>query len=169
MLKDIDPYDYARATRVFGQSPRQQISFDLYVESNPEDFYIDICDDKGERLVQSFINSKGIVYAINGPEKSKKIKTASAGKWMTFTFDVNSDDSKYDLYIDGDLCATGYEFSGEGSIERIIFRTGEYRLNNKVGKYKSGSASVPGYDEPGADEPADEAVFYIRSFSSKIL
>ena len=169
MLKDFDPYDYARATRVFGQSPRQQLTFELYVESNPGDFYIDICNEKGKRLIKSVIDSRGAVHSINGPGKFESVKSISAGEWVTFTFDINSDDSRYDLYIDGDLYASGHEFSGEGSVERIIFRTGEYRLDTKVGKFKSGSALIPGYDEPGADEPVDEAVFYIRSFSTRNL
>ena len=168
MLKDSDPYDYARVTRVFGQSPRQQLTFELFVESNPGDFHIDICDKKGNRLIKSVINNKGAVHSINGPGKFESVKNISAGEWMTFTFHINSDDSRYDLYIDGDLYASGHQFSGEGSVERIIFRTGEYRLNKKVGKFKSGSASIPGYDEPGADEPVNEAVFYIRSFSTII-
>ena len=50
--------------------------------------------------------------------------------------------------------------------ERIIFRTGEYRLTDDVQEYKSGDDYKPGWDEPGADEPIDEAVFYIRNFSA---
>jgi hypothetical protein len=169
MLKDFDPYDYARATRVFGQSPRQQLTFELFVETNPGTFILTFVTRKVTGLIKSVINSKGAVHAINGPGKFESVKNISAGEWMTFTFDINSDDSKYDLYIDGDLYASGHKFSGEGSVERIIFRTGEYRLNKKVGKFKSGSASIPGYDEPGADEPVNEAVYYIRNFSTSIL
>jgi hypothetical protein len=51
MLKDFDPCDYARATRVFERAGSQRISFELFVESNPESFYIDVCDEKGKRLI----------------------------------------------------------------------------------------------------------------------
>ena len=169
MLKDFDPYDYARATRVFGQAPRQQLTFELYVESNPEDFYIDICDAKGTRLIQTVIDNKGMVHTINGLGRFEKAKNISSGKWMTVTFDINSGDSKYDLYIDGNLYSGGHAFSDAGTVERIIFRTGEYRLTEKITEYKSGDKWIPGWDEPAPDEPVGEAVFYIRNFSTKIL
>ncbi len=168
MLKDTDPYDYARATRVFGNSDNQQLSFDLFVKSNPRGFYIDICDKKGERLIQTVIDKDNVINVIGG-SGSKKVKDISPGNWINIRFDINSDDSKYDLYIDGNLYAGEQEFVGEGSVERIIFRTGAYRLNTKVGKYKSGHASIPGYDEPDADQPVDEAVYYVRNFSTEIL
>lgn len=167
MLKDSDPYDYARATRVFGQASRQRLSFDLYVMANPGSFFIDICDEKGTRLIQTVINSEGIVNANNGSGKLEKVKNISSGKWMTFTFDISSDEAKYDLFIDGDIYSRGHKFSGAGNAERILFRTGDYRLTEKIQEYKSGDKFTPGFDEPNADKPIDEALFYIRSFRSK--
>lgn len=34
-------------------------------------------------------------------------------------------------------------------------------------KDKSGSANVPGWDEPGADEPADPARYHLRGFATE--
>jgi hypothetical protein len=167
MLKDYDPYDYARATRVFEQAPRQRLTFDLYVKANPGSFYIDICDEKGNRLIQTVIDNEGIVNANNGSGKLEKVKNISSGKWITFTFDISSDEAKYDLFVDGDIYSRGHKFSGAGNAGRIIFRTGDYRLSEKIQEYKSGDKFTPGFDEPNADEPIDEAVYYIRSFRSK--
>ena len=58
------------------------------------------------------------------------------------------------------------KFSGEGFPERIDFRTGDYRLDKKISEYKSGEELIPGFDEPNADFPGEEAVFYIRNFST---
>jgi hypothetical protein len=54
-----------------------------------------------------------------------------------------------------------------GVPERIIFRTGDYRLTDDVQKYKSGDEHKPGWDEPGADEKMEVAVYYIKNFKAK--
>jgi len=168
MLKDFDLYDYAKATRVFGQAPQQQLSFEVFIESNTENFYVDITNDKGIRLIQTVIDIDGVVHSTKGSELSEHANKISSGKWMKLTFDINSDDSMYNLYIDDNLHARGSAFNESGSAERIIFRTGEYRLNDKVTEYKSGNKYRVGFDEPGADEMVDEAAFYIRNFSTNI-
>jgi hypothetical protein len=168
MLKDFDPYDYAKATRVFGQAPKQQLSFEVFIESNTENFYLDITNDKGKRLIQTVIDTDGAVHSIDGSELSEHANKISTGKWMKLIFNINSDDSVYDLYIDDNLYASGNTFSESGTVERIIFRTGEYRLNDKVLEYKSGDKYKIGFDEPAADEMVEEAVFYIRNFNTQI-
>lgn len=54
-------------------------------------------------------------------------------------------------------------------VERILFQTGDYRMENKIQKYKSGSGIIPGYDEPDSEQPVDEAVFCIRNFSTEVI
>lgn len=169
MLMDFDPYDYAKATRVFGQAARQRISFDLFVQSNPDIFRMEICDAKGERLIQSTLNNKYVIHTSKGPNTFKKVETIPTEKWITITFEVNSEDSVYDLYIEGILYAENHEFTSNGRVERILFQTGDYRMENKIQKYKSGSGIIPGYDEPDSEQPVDEAVFYIRNFSTEII
>lgn len=51
-----------------------------------------------------------------------------------------------------------------GISERIVFRTGHYRLTDDVQKYRSGNDLNPGWDEAGADEPVEAAMYYLRNF-----
>lgn len=169
MLKDTDPYDYARATRVFGQAAKQRISFDLFIESNPESFQIDVCDAKGTRLVQFILDHENRLHANRGEEIQLTSEILSKGKWNKIIIDYNSLSTTYEISVNGQTVVQRSKMAGEGNPERIDFRTGEYRLDRKISKYKSGDEQVPGYDEPNADVPEEEAVVYLRSFSTQIL
>ena len=169
MLKDKDPYDYARASRVFGQAAKQGISFELFIESNPQSFYIDVCNEKGNRLIKLSIDNE-VVLHVNDSEKShQKTTELSKGKWHKIVIDFDSLSADYDISIDNNSYVRGNKFATEGSPERIEFRTGEYRLNRKITEYKSGDKLKPGWDEPNADVPVDEAVIYIRNFSTELI
>jgi len=169
MLKDFDPYDYARATRVFGQGSSQRISFELFIESNPNSFYIDVCDKKGNRLIKLEINSENVVRVNNGIKWKQDTKEMPNGKWQKVVVEFNSLSADCDISINDDFYANRNKFAGEGNPERIEFRTGEYRLNRKITEYKSGDKTKPGWDEPNADVRVDETVYYIRNFSTKTV
>lgn len=167
MLKDSDPYDYARATRVFGKATKQRVSFDFYIESNPKNFCIDICNDKGERLIKFSIDSNDIFNTSNGGTiNQNKIKE---GEWNRVVLEINSSSASYNVVINKDISFKGNKFTKEGNPERIEFRTGEYRLNREITEYKSGDKTKAGWDEPNADVRVEEAIYYIRNFSMEIF
>jgi hypothetical protein len=167
MLKDADPYDYARATRVFGKAERQRISFDLYVEQNPEVLDLDVCDEKGNRLIQLSLDNV-ILQARNSNNALQKFVEIAKNRWHKVIIDINASSATYNVIINNDLQINGNKFNGEGIPERIEFRTGEYRLDRKITEYKSGDKSVPGWDEPNSEVPVEEAIFFIRNFSTAI-
>lgn len=168
-MRDYDPFDYSRATRVFGQAPRQRIQFMLFIESNPEQFQIDICDPKGSRLVRARIDSEGNYYASDLGQGIQVIKHFPVRKWVGITIEIDSERGVYSLEFDGKSVLDNLKFLAPGSVERIDFRTGEYRLDNKVSEYKSGDQAVPGYDETRPGEPVEEMAIFIRNFSTQIL
>ena len=167
-LRDKDPFDYARATRVFGQASRQQVKFKLYVDSNPEQFQFDICDPKGVRLIQARIETDGRFFTSDGEKGSQVSAQIPVDTWMDINIDIDSKKKKYYLSIDGKEVCKGQQFTASGTAERIDFRTGEYRLDRKIQEYKIGDQSIPGFDEKSPGEPVDEAVFYLKDFSTEI-
>ncbi|WP_297088128.1 hypothetical protein [uncultured Draconibacterium sp.] len=167
MIKDFDPYDYAKAVRVFQKSNRLKIEFQLFIEANPEMLAVEIVSANGNRCVQTKIDVDGILKAKNGTNGFSNVLALNSGKWISFEFGINAVEKTFDLFVNGEFVAGKYDLSNDGIPERIIFRTGEYRLTDDVQKWKSGDKFIPGWDEPGADEQAQEAVFYLREFSSK--
>ena len=169
MLKDADPYDYARATRVFGQADKQRISFDLYLQSNPNELYIDVCNEKGKRLIQLSLDHTDKLYAKNDNNAVTKATEIAKGKWFNVEIDFDARSATYNVSLNNTFWVKGNTFTAEGTPERIEFRTGPYRLDRKIQEYKSGDKSKPGWDEPNSEIPGEEAVFFIRNFSTEIL
>jgi len=167
MLKDFDPYDYAKAVRVFQKSEKVNIKFDLFVESNAEILAIEIVAGNGARCIQTQLDKKGVFRAKNGEKALTATTSAVLGKWVPVEFGIDTDKNKYYVRLNGKKIVENYKFATNGQPERIVFRTGKYRLTDDVQKYKSGDKSTPGWDEPGADEPVAPAVFYIRNFNVK--
>lgn len=168
MLKDVDPYDYARAVRVFHSVSEQNISFELFIDENSNIFDIEVVAAKGERLVQSRIDSSGKFLIKNGNSVYLEKYKLSENNWYFFEFDLNSTQDEFNISINGKVIGSKCRFSAAGSYpERIIFRTGEYRLQDDVTEYKSGDEKVPGWDEPNADEPVSATIVYIKNFKTK--
>jgi hypothetical protein len=165
VINDYDPHDYAKAVRVFQKAERASICFDLYVEANPEQLAIEVVSANGARCVQARIEKDGSLIAQNG-QSFMHTSAVPSGQWIQVEIDIDAPKQCYDMRIDGTTVAENHAFAAEGQPERIIFRTGDYRLyDNGVQKYKSGDAHIPGWDEPEPDEMAPKATFYIKEFS----
>ena len=167
MLKDIDPYDYAKAVRVFHKADQQTLSFNLYVKTSNELLDIEIVGAKGERLVQTRMDKDKKFLVKNGTNDYSSVGMLEAGRWYAFEFKLDAQRRQFSINLDGKAITEGAEFSFDAGVpERIIFRTGQYRLTDDVQEYKSGDDFKPGWDEPGSDEPVKEAVYYIKDFKT---
>lgn len=166
MLKDTDPYDYAKAVRVLPKSPLLAVSFQLYIQSPQEVLDMEILSEKGERLVPLRLDTRMNILRLNLQSgEYHSLQQLSPEQWYTIQFRLDGQKCRYDLLVNGKPLLTEEAFeTREGTPHRIEFRTGPYRLTDDVQKYKSGSESIPGWDEPGADEPVPAAVFYLRDF-----
>ena len=70
-LKDKDPYNYARALRVFEESNKSEITFRIKAQQVTEQpFEIDVVDRFGNRPVRITLNSNGKITASNGFEQT---------------------------------------------------------------------------------------------------
>ena len=165
-ISDRDPYDYAKAVRVFQQAEEQSISFKVYVESNPHLFDIEIVSADGARLVQIRIDNALDFLAKKAGTEYARLGSLRTKEWNTVQIQTRA--NNFDLIVNGQTLASGWSYSAQGGMpERIIFRTGEYRLTDDVQEYKSGDNFKPGWDEPGADEPVDQALIYIDDFETR--
>jgi hypothetical protein len=169
MLSDRDPYDYAKAVRVFGQAQRQSVSFQAYVEAHPAPLDIELTSGRGDRHVQFRLDTDGTLKVRNGQGAPAVLTTVQTGVWHVFQVDLDAKARTFSLTVDGQKLANAFAFSAEGDApERIEFRTGDYRMTDDVQKWKSGDEKKPGFDESNADEPVDEAVYYVRDFHTEI-
>ncbi|KAA9132772.1 hypothetical protein F3N42_06055 [Marinihelvus fidelis] len=167
MLQDRDPYDYALAQRVFAAADKVTLRFSLFTQAADGPLEMDVTTAPGDRLVQLRLQD-GQLSAHDGETGLAAVTRLSAGAWYEIEIRIDASGETYDLVIDGQVVLDQASLAviGAGQPARIDFRTGDYRAEDDVQKQKSGSEDVPGWDEPGADEPTPVSTYYVRDFSA---
>ena len=161
-LKDKDPYDYARAIRVFEESNESIVSFKVkVVKAQEEPFEVDVTDQFGNRPIRVSFDGKGDITALDGGI-AKKIGSFTPDTWVNVKLIVRATPyGSYDIWVDGQEVSNGYQLAeAVKSVERISFRTGPYRdLPNRKTPNET-----PGPPLPGADEAVAESIYLIDDF-----
>ncbi|MHA4812056.1 six-hairpin glycosidase [Flavitalea flava] len=163
-LLDKDPYDYARAIRVFQEGTRVKTSFRIYADpANMGLLEIDLTDRYGNRPVRLRFDNNGQIMAREGGTE-KLIRTYQKGKWYRIKLVTetapgeNELNGNYSLWIDGEKFLTKAKLAeAVKSVERLSFRTGHYR------NFPDRLTPTETKDPPliGADEPSAPTIFYI--------
>lgn len=165
-LEDNDPYDYARAIRVFEEGNNVEVQLKVYAEQTENGILdIDITDRYGNRPVRIRFDEDGGLKAVNGSEEVVLQKYKS-GQWYDIRMNIDATlYGSYDLYINNQQVLNQAELAeAVKSVERISVRTGPYR-------------NLPGRDTPneepspplsGADEEVPLAVFYVDDVSAVV-
>jgi hypothetical protein len=168
-LQDKDPYEYAKAVRVFPESTLMNLSFKLrQKQKGSSDIKIEVLNYKGQRPVRIKLEG-GRIKAINGT-KSMTVGSFAIGQWIKFDIAVDTVIGVYDLKLNDKTVvsdakfAVGLMFEDKpyGSkfrmptVERIEFRTGA----GENGCLKGGG------DLAGADDAVENAVFDIDDFQT---
>jgi len=179
-LQDKDPYEYAKAVRVFPEATLTNLSFRLRRHrSSKGDIEIEVLNYKGQRPVRIKIEG-GRVKANKGAELTD-IGSLAAGKWLRFDIVVDTATGIYDLKLNGKTVVSDAAFAEAltfsdkpypsrfrmPTVERIEFRTGAYRLTD-FSRYGSGENGClkGGGDLPGADDAVKNAIFDIDDFQT---
>jgi hypothetical protein len=162
-LKDKDPYDYARAIRVFEEALQTEISFRINAQKvTDEPFEIDVVDRYGNRPVRIGLDVQNNITAVDGGDK-KTIGKFPEGTWMNIRIRVDAHPfGEYSVWIDGKPAATGFQLAeAVKSVERMSFRTGPYRdLPNRKTPNEDPEPPLP-----GADDPVAESVYLLDDLS----
>lgn len=158
-LSDEDPYDYARAIRVFKETTNADLQFRVFPQQNDHgELSVDVTDRYGNRPVRITFNSRGEVEVMNG---SRPVVAGwyKPGTWYDFRIVVNvAPEGSFDCYLDGKKVLSGAALAeAVKSVERISFRTGAYRDI----PHRTTPNETPEPPLPGADEKIKKAIFYI--------
>lgn len=156
-LDDRDPYDYARAVRVFPRSAKAAIGFKVYAkQADAGRFEIEALDRFGSRPVR-LIFTGGRIQAVDG-SRTVTLQPYRAGVWYRVALDIDAAGDRFAVTIDGKPALKKAAMAESvKSVERISFRTGAYR----AGPPRSLDPEKVLTDLPGADEPEAAATFYI--------
>jgi len=162
VLHDSDPFDYAKAERVFPDSKRIAVEFSATPKQN--DFgllEIELVNAKGTPCLRLMLDSTGAVLTKQG-YRNKSLGKYKAGETLAFKIELNTSTRFYTVTINGGKPNNNLCFAPVESVERIVFRTG--------GTRRFPDADTPtdqDYDLPGADKKDKEAVYLIQYLKTK--
>jgi hypothetical protein len=158
-LQDKDPYDYARAIRVFPEAKSASIHFRVQAEQNDAGrLEIELTDRFGYRPVRLIFAGDGQIAILNGGELTN-LAAYDPDRWYDVDLKFDVDKGTFDISLAGKPLASATRFAEfVKSVERISFRTGAYRDEPTL---KTSTAGLPDRTTPSPDLPEPLAVFRI--------
>jgi hypothetical protein len=152
-LRDEDPYDYARATRVFPETHGLKAAFKVLARQTNARLEIELTDARGNRQLFLALGEDGRVWVSHEGVWTDN-GAYRAGEWLAFAYDASPKPTsdRGDLSINGKPAtprAIG-PTEATATVERLSFRTGSARTR-----------PFGGHDLPGADEKAPAVSFLI--------
>jgi hypothetical protein len=163
-LADSDPFDYAKAERIFPESKNITVEFAIAtLQNNSGVLEIEMVDAKGTPCLRLMLDSSGSIMTKQG-YRNKSLGKYNAGETLAIKIELNAATRFYTVSINGGKPSNNICFAPVKSVERIVFRTGSVR--------RFPDADTPtdqNYDLPRADSRNKEAVFQIQYLKTKAL
>jgi hypothetical protein len=157
-LEDQDPYDYAKAVRLFPEAKNAEMKLKFFrSQFSPGSLEIEVQDRQGRRPVRIYLTEKGQLMVSDG-EKERVAGHYKAGQWHELSVDVDAAKGWFNLRLDGREVARGVTFAESvGSVERLSLRTGAFRTEPTRSTSRYGVME----DLAGADNPVAQVTYYI--------
>jgi len=168
-LQDGDPYDYARAARVFPLSKKGSVEFKLMAKDANREMDIELDTPHGKRPVRITLNQNGQMEVANG---SHMVTTGvyATDAWMSFKIDFNAASQKYSVSVNGKMLVKDAGFAEPATeVQRLCFRTGAYRAAyiDQSGA-RGDEGYFTGHIDPLTDHPLKTpAVYYVDDVATK--
>ena len=152
-FRDEDPYDYARAIRVFPATHGVKVSFKIFARQTNARFEIDLLDAAGARPVRLALGEDSRIWACHEGQWMDA-GSYQSNQWLTFELEIPRDPNadRCAVLIDGKspLPRPAFFTDPVATVERLSFRTGAWR-----------DRGFGGRDLPGADTKTPLASFLV--------
>jgi hypothetical protein len=158
-LTDKDPYDYARAVRVFPESKSVTVQFKIHAKQNHGGrLEIEVTDRFGSRPVRLLFAEDGQIKVVDGTKLSD-LAPYQADRWYDVELKVDVGKSSFDVSLDGKPAAANAVFAEYvKSVERISFRTGAHREEPTL---KTSTDDTPDRVTPNPDLPQTPVIYHV--------
>ncbi|MFI5132084.1 MAG: exo-alpha-sialidase, partial [Chitinophagales bacterium] len=163
-LRDSDPFDYAKAERVFPNSKKLSVEFSLTPQQNNSGLLeIELVNTKGIPCLRLLFDSSGSILTKQG-YRNKSLGKYMTGEAIAVKIELNTTTRFYTVSINKGKPNNNLCFAPVESVERIVFRTGSIR--------HFPDADTPtdqDYDLPGKDRKDKENVYMIHYLRTKAM
>lgn len=127
VLQDEDPFDHAKAERIFPTSKKVVVEFSVTAQQdNTGVLEIELTDAKGTPCLRLLLDSTGTILAKAG-YRNRSLGKYVSGKPINVKLELNTTTRFYTCSIDGKAPSNNLCFAPVESVERIVFRTGPTR------------------------------------------
>jgi len=161
-LHDSDPFDYAKAERVFPSSGKKQIEFTLTpAQNNHGCLEIELVNAKGTPTLRIILDSTGTILTKQG-YRNKSLGKYAANQKLNVKITVDTKTRFYTVAINDSKPSNNICFAPVDAVERIVFRTGVTR--------RFPDADTPtdqDYDLLNADIKVKDAAYYIQEIKTQ--
>lgn len=125
--REGDPFEYARAVRVFPESTKVQVEMELTPAQADARLEIELCDAAGRRPVRVMLSEAGAVQALGGSIVTDLGKYV-AGKKLTLIITVNTATGRCIVKLNGGATQELTVAEAQGTVlQRLSLRTGVWR------------------------------------------
>lgn len=129
VLRDKDPFDYAKAEKIFPASSSFRVETEIVpMQNNHGLLQMEIQDAKGLPSIRISFEPDGRIYCKNGA-RSSSIGTYQAGEKYRLALEVNTKTRSYTVKLNDGRPGTRIFYAPAATLERVVFRTGEPRLD----------------------------------------
>jgi hypothetical protein len=158
-LTDKDPYDYARAVRVFPESKSVTIQFKIHTAQNRGGrLEIEVNDRFGARPVRLILAEDGRIKIVDGA-KLLDVGPYQPNEWHDVELSLDVQRGTFDVSLDAKRAASTAAFAEYvKSVERVSFRTGARREEPTL---KTSTDATPDRVSPSPDLPQPPVTYHI--------
>lgn len=126
-LRDGDPFDYARAVRVFPEAAQVRAELELTPAQANAGLEIELCDAAGRRPVRVALTATGLLQAADGKNVTDLGKYA-AGKTLSLVIAADAAAGRYSVQVNGGAPREVAAAEADAKIlQRLSLRTGDWR------------------------------------------
>ena len=162
-LRDKDPFDYAKAERIFPDSTVVTIRTRVMAgQTEGEPLHINVADEKGQVPVRIWFDVDGRLRAIDASVE-RDLGPYEAGQWYDLTLKIDMRWHHYHLTVSGtDISRTMRFGASAATVHRVAFQTGPIRRTPQPWMPTEG-----GLELPTGDNPISPSVFYVANLTTE--
>ncbi len=163
-LKDKDPFDYARAERLFPPSRKVVVEISLTpAQDSLGKLYIELQDGKGTPAMRILFDADGRIKHKAG-YRLRNIQRYRPGEEYRLRIEARCENRFYEVYVDGEKRTAGLFYSPVHELGRITFRTGAIRRFPNPD-----TPTDQDFDVSQDGRPGQEAGFYVYYVKTREL
>jgi hypothetical protein len=144
-LDDRDPYDYAKAERVFAAAAKLTVLFKLQVQKIAPGGELDI------ELHAAAGSARPVRLVVNDKSEIAAFGKLTPGQWTDFLITADAARGRYTLSINGGIVQELPFAEPAAALSRLTFRTGPYR-----------TVPTGPFPDPETDKPVAPSTFLVK-------